>query len=411
MDPDLLLRLGIALGVGLLVGFQRERARASLAGIRTFALVSMLGAVSTLLALRFDQAWILGAALLGLSALLVAGHVARSRTENPELTTEIAAILVLVLGAFAAVGPPIAAVAVGAAVALLLHFKEPLHQTIARLADEEVRAVMTLVLAGLVILPILPDRAFDPLGVVNPDRIWMMVVLIVAIGLAGHAALKAFGPTAGTWLTGILGGFISSTATTLEQSRRCRADATTSGLAAIVVIVASATTIVRILVEVAAVSPPLLGHVLAPMLLVLAALVLAAAALHALTRGEAAPMAPDGNPARLRTALVFAALYAVVIVAVAASRRWFGEGGLSVVAVLSGLTDVDAITLSTSRLVRDGRLDGHEGLRVIMLAALSNLAFKGLLVGLVGGRRMMARVAIAFAAATIAGAVALAAWT
>jgi uncharacterized membrane protein (DUF4010 family) len=410
VDSDLLLRLGIALGVGLLIGFQRQRSRASLAGIRTFALIALLGAVSALIAVRFDSSWTVAAAFIALSALLVSGHVARSRTSDPELTTEIAATLVFALGAFAIVGPPVGAVTVGAAAALLLHFKEPLHKTVARLADGEVRAVMLLVLVGLLILPLLPDRAADPLGVLNPYRIWMMVVLIVALGLAGHAALKAFGSTAGTLLMGVLGGLISSTATTVDQSRRSRADGASSALAAIVVILASATTIVRILVEVAAVSTPLLVHVLAPMLVVLVVLGLGAAFLRLVTRGEAGAITADENPAQLRTALVFAALYAVVIVAVAASRKWFGEGGLAVVAVLSGLTDVDAITLSTAQLVKDGRLEVGEGLRVIMLAALSNLAFKGVLVGVLATRRMLVRVAVAFAAAILAGIAALVAW-
>lgn len=403
MDPELLKGFGIALGLGLLIGFQRERAKASLAGIRTFTLISLIGACSAHLGSLLAVPWLLPVAFLGLAGLLVSGHVARSRTESPELTTEIAAVLMLLIGALSVAGPRLLAVATGAVIALLLHFKRPLHETVERFADEEVRAVMTFVLIALVVLPLLPDRAFDPLGVLNPHAIWRMVVLIVGISLVAHGAFRVLGQARGAVVAGVIGGLISSTATTVQQARRSAAEASFVSAGVVVTVLASATAFVRILVEVAVVDLSLLRVALAPMGIVLGVLI--ASALLVVRRARGTPAAPPepGNPAQLRTALFFGALYAVVILGVAVAERFFGSSGLMIVAVLSGLTDVDAITLSTSQLVSDGRLGADEGWRMILVAALSNLGFKGGLAFALGSRRLAWGVAAAFGAAIAAG--------
>jgi uncharacterized membrane protein (DUF4010 family) len=242
------------------------------------------------------------------------------------------------------------------------------------------------VLIALLILPLVPDRPIDPLGVLNPHDAWRMVVLIVSLGVAGYAAYRIFG-TKGAWLAGLIGGLISSTATTLQQARWSKERPKACTLGALVVVIASAVALARILVEIAFVSSELLRAAAVPVLVIAGALVVLAVVLWWRGRGEeAADLQPD-NPAQLKTALVFGVLYAVVIVAVAWSRKVFGVHGLHVVAVLSGLTDVDAITLSTSRLVAQGQLDADTGWRLVLLAALSNLGFKGGLAAVVGGRR------------------------
>src|SRR5687768_945281 len=202
MDADLILGYGIALGLGLLVGFQRQRVGASLAGIRTFALVTLLGAVAAHVSLVTGLGWTLAASMIVLGALLVSGHAARSRSEDPELTTEVAAVVMAVVGALSLIGQHQVAVTIGATVALLLHFKPQMHATIERLEETDVRGVMTLVLVGLLILPLVPDRALDPLGVLNPRSVWRMVVLIVGVGMAAHVAYRVFGERKGTLLAG-----------------------------------------------------------------------------------------------------------------------------------------------------------------------------------------------------------------
>ena len=409
MDLALLKGLGLALGLGLLVGFQRERARASLAGIRTFALISLIGGVGAHVGGALGVPWLLPAALLGLAALLVSGHVARSRTEPPELTTEVAAVLMVLVGAMAVAGPRLLAVSTGAVMALLLHFKEPMHGTVQALADEEVRGVMSFVLIALVVLPLLPDRAFDPMGVLNPHSIWLMVVLIVGLSLVAHGAFRMFGRSKGAVVAGVLGGLISSTATTVQQARRSKGAPDLAIVGATVAILASATALLRVLVEIALTGRELLALILVPMLLVFATLVAAGLVLLVRSRGSEASAPESHDPAQLRTALLFGALYALVILAVAFSQRSFGSSGLFVVAILSGLTDVDAITLSTAQLVREGRLAADSGWRLILVAAMSNLAFKGGIAAVLGGRRLATIVLVTFAIALALG-IPLVAW-
>jgi uncharacterized membrane protein (DUF4010 family) len=230
-----------------------------------------------------------------------------------------------------------------------------------------------------------------------------MVVLIVSLSLAGYVAYKLFGAGAGTVLAGILGGLISSTATTAGYARRSREAPELSRLAALVVMIASAVVYARVLMEIAAVArgsflalaPPLAA------MLGVAALISTAAWLAGRDRDEEPPE-PE-NPAELKPALAFGALYAAILLAVAFARHRFGTTGLYTVAAISGLTDVDAITLSTSRLVQAARLDPDTGWRAILLASLSNLVFKGGIVAVLGSRALLGRIAVLFGALLLGG--------
>jgi hypothetical protein len=182
MDLSLVAeKLAIALGLGLLVGLQRERAQSPLAGIRTFALITVLGAVCTLLGLTFGG-WIVALGMIAVAAMLVVGNLARGKAEEvePGVTTEMAALLMYGVGAYVVVGHTAVAIAVGGAAALLLHWKAPLHEFVARIGETDVKAIMRFVLVELVIYPVLPDEAYGPYRVLNPQQIWLMVVLITS---------------------------------------------------------------------------------------------------------------------------------------------------------------------------------------------------------------------------------------
>lgn len=420
--------LVIALGLGLLVGLERERAESSLAGLRTFALVTVLGTVCGLLALDFGG-WVVALGLVALAALLVAGNLAMSRGDgavDPGQTTEVAALLMFGVGAYLAVGDRAVAVVLGGAVAVLLHLKKRLHELSGRLSERDYRAMMRFALLSLVVLPVLPDRAWDPWGVLNPREIWWMVVLIVGIGLAAYLGRKLLGERGGTLVAGLLGGAVSSTATTVSQARRSRGQggggtgaggpgevgvgavgAGEVGAAAAVIAIASAVVLVRMLIEIAVVAPGFLPAA-APRLAVLGAVLAALAlALWFTATRDGTEVEDPANPAELRPALAFAALFAAVLLAVAAAERYLGAGGIYAVAALSGLTDADAITLSTSRLVRDGALAPDVAWRALVIAAMANLAFKGGAVALLGDRRLLVRVGAVYAAALAVGAVLL----
>jgi uncharacterized membrane protein (DUF4010 family) len=399
------LQLAVALGLGLLVGLQRERVDSGIAGIRTFPLITVSGALSALLAVRFGG-WIVAAGLLVCAVLVVAGSLVRGwqGEGDPGTTTEFAAVVMYGLGAWVVIGEMPVAVALAGTVAVLLHLREPLHHWVERMGERDLRAIMQLVVIALVILPVLPDRPFGPYGVLNPYQIWWMVVLIVGLSLGGYVAFKLFGAGAGAALGGVLGGLISSTATTVSYARRSRSEPQTSRLAALVVMIASTVVFVRVLVEIAVVAPRSFGALAPPILAMLGVGVALSAAVWITGRHEKPDLPEAENPAELRSALVFGALYAGVLLAVAFARDRFGTSGVYGVAALSGLADMDALTLSTSRLVGGGQLVPNDGWRAILLGALSNLAFKGGIVAFLGSRALLARIVLLFGAAVASGA-------
>jgi uncharacterized membrane protein (DUF4010 family) len=304
------------------------------------------------------------------------------------------------VGALAMVGHVAAATALGGTVAVLLHFKKPMHAFVARMGEDDLRVIMQFVLVSLVILPVLPHRPFGPYGVLDPFEIWLMVVLIVGLGLAGFVAHRLFGEKAGS--SGILGGLVSSTATTLAAARAPQDDERASRAAAVIVLVATATMMIRILVEIALAGPRLLSSSAIPIGVVTVVLVIGA--LLGLRRGNArraGSYVPE-NPAELRGALVFGALYAVITLGVAAAKDHWGSQGLYAVAAISGLTDLDAITLSTARTVQSARLDPHDGWRVVLVAVVTNMIFKIGAVLLSGNRALARSLALPFGAAALA---------
>jgi len=230
-----------------------------------------------------------------------------------------------------------------------------------------------------------------------------MVVLMVGISLSGYVAFKLIGAKAGTLLGGLMGGLISSTATTASYARRSAESPGSANLAALVIMIASTSVFARVLVEVGTVAPGSFVQIAPPLAVMLVACCLIATVAFALDRRQSARMPAQENPAELKSALIFGALFAVVILAVATAKDRFGSGGLDTVAVLSGLTDMDAITLSTAQLVKDGRLDAATGWRVILIASMSNLMFKAGIVALLGDRGLLRRVLILFGLALLSG--------
>lgn len=202
MSLDIYLRIGIALGIGLLVGVQREKVDKAPGGIRTFALIAMFGSFSALLADEFGQ-WLLAAGFIALTAMIAMANWLETR-KVPEhgtgITSEIAALLVFGISAYLMHGEKQLAVVSAGVVALLLHYKDPLHAFVGKLSEEDLKAIMQFVLISLVILPVLPNETYDPYEVINPFKIWLMVVLIVGIGLFGYVAFKLFSAKAGTLL-------------------------------------------------------------------------------------------------------------------------------------------------------------------------------------------------------------------
>jgi uncharacterized membrane protein (DUF4010 family) len=356
---------------------------------------------------------------LGVVAIVVVSNtfqLIRERTDAGT-TTEAAILLMYLVGAYVVLGDGVVAIAVGAGVAVLLQFKPELHGIAARLGDEDLRAIMTFVLITCVILPILPNKTYDlvsPLDVLNPFDIWMMVVLMTGISLGGYLVYKYFGRSAGILLGGLLGGAISSTATTVSYARRSRESPDSSRLATVVILIASTVVYARVILEISVVAPQHFGALVQPMAIMMGASAMTAAFLWLRVQHTAEEMPQQQNPTELKSALVFAALYAGVLMALAAAKTYLGGRGLYGVAILSGLTDMDAITLSTSRLVvlgsDRGGIEAAQGWRLIVLATMANLFFKWMMCVLIGHRRLVWQVGLLFAIPMIVGGALLWLW-
>jgi len=409
---ETVLHFAVALGLGLLVGFQRERSQGVLAGFRTFALITLAGGLCAHLGVQLGSPWIVPAGLLALTALIVAGNLAALQLgeTGAGITTEVAAAVMFLVGVLALTGSLAPAVVVGGTVAVLLHFKQPMHLFAERLSSDDVRALMRIVLIGLVILPALPDETYGPYEVLNPFRIWLVVVLIVGISVASYLLYRLVDARTGTLLGGVLGGLISSTATTASYARRAGERPGFAPMAAAVAMVASTVMFVRVFAEVGAVAPQILRGI-APPLVTMAGVSLCLSVWGLSRIGKAGTALPDqDDPTGLRAALIFGALYGAILFTVAAAKEQFGNAGLYAVAAISGLTDLDAITLSVASLADRGRLDVETAWRAILLASLANLVLKGGLAFALGGTPMLRSVARLFVPSLVAGVAILAFW-
>ena len=386
--------LASALMIGLVIGLERGWQLRGLAdgtrvaGLRTFALIGLLGGVTGQIA-ESMAAPVVAVGLAGLALLLALGYWRFGRNrQSLGITTEVAALLTFLLGVLASAGQPLLAVAGGVVSAVLLGFKPRLHALVKQIDAPELRAILQLALISAVILPLLPNSGYGPWDVLNPRQLWLMVVLISAIGFVGHFAVRLVGAQRGVMLTGLFAGLASSTALTLTLSRAAREQPAFSRVFAAAVVLASTTMFPRLLVLVGAISPALLPRILMPVGVITVAGIIAslALALYAKQGRTSLSQAPMQKPFALATALRFALLLALVMVAAEALRRYAGDVGVYSVAFISGLTDVDAITLSILQMV-ERELAPNVAEQAILIAALANTTVKmGLAVVIARGR-------------------------
>jgi uncharacterized membrane protein (DUF4010 family) len=408
---ELLQSFGTALGLGLLVGLQREWVQNRVAGIRTFALLSLFGALCGLLGLVYGG-WVVAAALIAFVSVVIIGHLAEMKNQEPDsgLTTEMAMLVMFATGIITIHGHRLIAVVIAGSVMVLLQSKKPLHAMVRRIGEDDLREIARLVLLGLVILPALPNREMGYLDVLNPFAIWLMVVLIVGISLAAYLVGKFLGGTKGTALTGVLGGLISSTATTASLARRSRDHGACGISLAAITLIASAIVFVRVIAEVAIAAPAHLQSMLPPLLAMMFWFGLVSIIAHRISEKSGKHVADVSPPSELKSAVIFGLLYAVVLLLVAAAREHFGDSGLYIAAAISGLTDMDAITLSTSRLVSTASLDTSTAWRMIIVAGMANMLFKAGLVLVLGARSFIKPVLLGMAISLLGGLALLALW-
>ena len=346
-------RLLVAMLVGFLVGLDRERAEARkehalFAGVRTFPVIALAGAIPMLLEDRVGPA-LLVATFLAIAAVAVVSYVRTSAHGRIGATTEMAALATFLLGALAGAGQLVVAGAAGVALAVLLVGKPRLEAFSNALTTEEIMAALELAVITVIVLPLLPDRGYGPWQVLNPREIWIVVVLVSALSFVGFVAMRVLGPGRGMAITGAVGGLVSSTAITISMAERSHAGAARPAAAAAVL--ASTIMCVRMAALAGAVDPGILPRLL-PILTVMA--VAGGAAAWLMGRGAAGQTSPvDGtltNPFSLKAALTFAALYTLVLLGVRVAEEHLGAGGLYLASALSAIVSVDAPTVALARL-------------------------------------------------------------
>jgi uncharacterized membrane protein (DUF4010 family) len=387
-----------SLAIGLLIGLERERNPSAKAGLRTFALTALTGTLAAMLSVTLQSPWILGLGLLTVGAIIIAAYIGpKSPDEDPGTTTSAALIVCYLLGAMVWFDARTPALMLAIAVTILLYFKPELRGWSRGLSRRDIISIFQFAVLTFIILPILPDTNYGPYHTLNPHQTWLMVVLISGLSLSGYVALRFVGQRYGAPLLGFLGGLVSSTATTLVYARHGKNEGMQQ-LAVVVILIANLVVIVRLAMEGIVVSPKSLPYLLPVLGSGLAFGLLGTAFLwRNLVKGAEFPMPEITNPTELRTALGFGLLYAVVLFFSAWLSELAGSKGLYAVALVSGLTDVDAITLSSLRLFETGKLDAHQTVVAIVLAFLANLGLKFGLIATIAGSRLAKRCAIGFA--------------
>lgn len=385
-------RFGAALLVGALIGLEREFVQQKsgefeFAGLRTFSLLALFGAIAAYFALQhgiilFVIAY-LGIAFLIWGSLL--GQIYHKKQEG--ITTEVVALLVPFLGAMIIWNEAELAGALGVIVAMLLAFRSQLHRLARKMSSTDLRAMLEFALITAVILPILPNENYGPFDVLNPYEIWLLVVLVSGISFLGYILMKLFGAARGIGLTGLLGGLVSSTAVTLSFSGRSKEEPGLSPVFAYAILLASSVMFPRVLIEIMIVHSPLLRLVIVPIGSMFLAGLICVAVLwrrqtqHQAVAGEEIDFT---NPLKISTAISFGLLFAIVLMAFKAANQFLGDAGVYAASALSGLADVDALTLSVSDLTGSGQMQPQVAAIAILIGVLVNTVVKGATAALIG---------------------------
>jgi len=409
IDDNAFLSLAVALAIGLLFGLERgwhglrvnddER----VAGVRTFGLIGLLGGVSGLLA-QILQPPVYGLVFLGLAGMLTVVYAVNYHgARDAGITSLVAALLTFALGTLSTLGQMIQAAAVAVLAVLLLGFKPQLHSWVAKLEELELQATLKLLLISVVMLPILPDRGYGPGQALNPYEVWWMVVLIASISYVGYFAVKVAGPHKGIMLTSLFAGLASSTALTLHLSRLARGSRVDPGLPASGILIANATLFPRVLVIVLVLEPPLVPRLALPMS-VMTLLVLLPSLLywHRRSAKDSDATIPLQNPLELKTAMRFGAFLAAVMLAGRLLAEHLGDSGVIGLAAVSGIADLNAITLSVARMSGE-HLSTATAVFALTLASAVNATVKTGVATMIGGPALGWRVGLPLLTASLTG--------
>ena len=392
-DLDLALRFAAALGLGLLLGIERERKRDAelfFGGVRTFALIALLGAVGAFVERELNQGWLIIAAFVALSALVIVSYATTAARGELGITTEISAMLAFIVGALCGwqhVG--VASVATVVCL-LLLTFKDFLHRLARRVELADIEATLTFAVISVIILPLLPNQNFGPppLDVINPYKIWLMVVLIAGLNFLGYVLVKVLGNEHGLALTGILGGLVSSTAVTLSFSQRSRREPEMSSAFVLAIVIAWTIMFLRVVIMVGIINRALAASLAVALGCMALAGLLVCLALWRRRAHETGVVTAGANPFELGEAIKFGLLFGIVTIVAKAAEVYLGATGLYLAGAVAGATDVDAIALSMANRATTTPESIKIAAYTIVIAVISNTLVKAGMVAFMGAPAM-----------------------
>jgi uncharacterized membrane protein (DUF4010 family) len=410
-DLQLALRLGAAIGLGLLLGFERERKRDAellFGGVRTFALIALLGALGTFVERQTGQSWLIIAGFIAVAALVVMSYATTAARGEVGITTEISALLSFIVGALCGWGEVGIASVATVVCLLLLTLKDFLHRLARRVEPADLEATLTFAVISVIILPLLPNESFGPppINVINPYKIWLMVVLIAGLNFLGYVLVKVLGNEHGVVLTGILGGLVSSTAVTLSFAERSRREPHMSGAFVLAIIVAWTIMFIRVVAIVGLVNSGLAGGLASALgWMAAAGLVISLIIWHRTRSHETGVVTAGANPFELSEAIKFGLLFGVMTVLAKGAEFYWGTAGVYLAGALAGIADVDAISLSMANLsmISPGNVKVAE--QTIILAVISNTFVKSGIALFMGAPPLRRKMVWATSIIAVAGAV------
>ncbi|EKO3842905.1 MgtC/SapB family protein [Vibrio harveyi] len=407
----LIWNLFVALLLGAIVGTQRgwvmrnsvEGSR--VAGIRTFSLVGLLGGLVGILANLYTPL-LLGFALIALVILAcIAFVIQQKKSEDISITGVVSLVITFVLGSLAVSGEPVLAAAAAVITAVVLDNKRELHQALQRLQEYELDAALRLLLISIVLLPLLPNQAYGPWNALNPYEIWWMVVLIASISFVGYFAIKIGGAKRGILFTSVFAGLSSSTALTLQFSHLSREQSSISPLLASGILLSCGTMFPRLLIVLSVINPQLVTLLWSIVMIMMIALYFPAWWIWRRSEvGKVEQSNKQTNPLALQSALFFGVVLAVIMLLSHALSDLFGNAGVLILSALSGITDVDAISLALGRQSTQTLSVETAALGILIAASVNTVVKMGMVVA-IGDKALWRRVAPVMVGCVLSGAI------
>ncbi len=390
-----LMPFAIALALGLLVGVERQRSQTHTdpkflpGGIRTFPLVALLGCCAAWSAEHVHPLGLVAVATI-VGALVVASYILTGLRGDHGMATALASVLTFIFGVMAYAKQPLVAAALAVTTTALLSLRRPLHELAKRIEEADLYAALKLAALTVVVLPVLPDTELGPkpYDIFNPFKIWLLVVMIAAIAFGGYVGSKLLGPGRGIVAIGALGGLASSTAVTLSLSGRSKEAPDSSRTFALGIAIAWAIMFGRVLFEVGVVAPSVAVRLAVPMGCSMVAAIAGAGVLYWHSRRADPPAISFTNPFSIFSAMRFGAIFAIAILVARFAQLTFQDAGVVAAAALTGAVDVDAVTLSISKLAVKGDVSHGTAVTAIMTAAASNTVSKAVLASAIGSRAL-----------------------